>query len=460
VKSEELVKEELQLSEDFKELFNTFSHSVICSKKDLFPVLNSVLESVLPSDRYHCVTSGDQLLEVNAKERKSFSDYFTDLKIIRSVDRDKHSRQCEIFERRFDSFVVSLTGEYRAKLDLSASTYISVNFIFDRGQEGCSLNCIEEFKKIVCSKFFIPPDSVYLAYEGAKYEFVSIQVPSKYSQNFMLAPLYIDRIVALKNQRVEFMACNERRFFFMKWNMDGDVLLGDVIYSVGQNQIMSAHLKGEKSIALKYCGVSLGDGYVQYLESILNDYHEDIPAVKGLYYSKNEYPIIVMENSVPLEKSVLHLPLNEVNQVSFLLDIVNCIVVFGKTNPCIDIKVYSDVVFVYDKGVKLKAQLCPLYGYSFILDHRRCDNQSLLLVPGDLQWMENITKYLQFGNYTDKLPEDHLMKKLLEQKWLSVDVNIRPRSFEALREELHDLHGKFLKYTKNSNGVVTVKYVK
>lgn len=437
-----MVKEEIQLLKDFEELYSSFSNSLLYTKEDLFTVLYSASESVLPLERYNLQSCDytEQVLDLIAERRKYYSDYFTDLKIIRSVGRDEQRKQCDFFERRFDSYVLNLVREHRAQANLSSSTNTVVEFIFDRGQEAYSL---KEFEKLICSKFFIPPDSVYFTYG---YEFVSIQIPNEFSQNFILAPYYFSRIVALKNQKVEFLTCKERSFFLMKWNiyMDGDILLGDVINSIGENQIIRVLLRGKESIALSFCGISLGDGYVQYLESLLNNYHENIPAVKGLYYSKNKYPLLIMEDCVSFEKGVTQFPVDEVNQVSFLLDIVNCIVEFMRSNQNIVIKVHSDVVYVHDNGVKLEAKLCPLYGYSFILDHRMCDDQSVSLVPDDLQWMENITKYLQFGNYTDKLPENHLMKKLLEQKWLSDDENIRPCSFGTLHEELHDLHGKFL----------------
>lgn len=433
---------------DFKELFNRFSEFIIFSKEDLFPILYSASESVLDLDRYHIFTFefSEQLLEFVAEERKDFSDYFNELKIIRCIGSAKERKQCEVFERRFDSYILSMADSYRTQLSSqSKGCDCFVDFLFDRGQEEYDVYFLRDFEAGLCANFSISPDSMDMVYIG---EFISIQIPEKYAQNFVFTPFYSSRIVALKNQKVQFMKQKEHIFFLTKWNVfkEEDITIGEEISLHGQNRIMSVALRGNNCIGIEYCGDSRDEGYLHYLESVLNNHFENIPAIKGLYYARKEYPLLIMEDCMLLEKGVTKFPVKEVNQVSFLLDVVNCIIKFRDTNQSIAIKVYSDAVYVHDKGKRLEAKLCPLYGYSFTLDpgeviyHK--PSKSLLL--DDLQWMVNITKYLQFGNYTDKLPEDHVMKKLLEQKWLSTDDNFRPCSFRALREDLQDLHGKYM----------------
>ena len=46
-------------------------------------------------------------------------------------------------------------------------------------------------------------------------------------------------------------------------------------------------------------------------------------------------------------------------------------------------------------------------------------------------------------NEDRELPKDHIMKKLLEQKWLSGEDRFRPQSYRALCEDLEDFYGKF-----------------
>ena len=102
-------------------------------------------------------------------------------------------------------------------------------------------------------------------------------------------------------------------------------------------------------------------------------------------------------------------------------------------------------LFAKKNGV-LQPKLCPLYGYTYIPD----DSQELLessqvtsLPLEDLLWMRNIAEILDCNDH--KLSEEHLLKRLFDQRWLSEENCFRPASFKVLCEELQNLLGKFAK---------------
>ena len=94
-------------------------------------------------------------------------------------------------------------------------------------------------------------------------------------------------------------------------------------------KMVQVELEGAQYIALEYtesfCDEFSADtGYIDYMNSLLNKKHRNVPAVKGVYYRSNpeeekrQFPSIVIENLKPLKDAVVEEEMSQVNQVSLL----------------------------------------------------------------------------------------------------------------------------------------------
>ena len=354
-----------------------------------------------------------------------------------------------MFERRFDKYVEGLACEYRQQVSAEVdSGYFLVEFIVDQGDQQYLCN---EFKHILVKFFSVPQEFIEVKLSavggpGGGQVFL-IQLPEKYSSSLVLAPFYGSRIHALKNHGVQFVRYKEHEVFLSKWNLysEQEVTLGETLHKEGSNKVISVDVRGTACNAVEYTEVSTAEfdeGYVQHLENVLNHHHKNIPAMKGLCYLQNnsmQYPLLMMEHSLPLKLDPrLKFPFEEIDQVSFLLDLARCIVEFKATSKLITLKIYANAVYLCRRENRLEANLCPLYGYTFLFN--QVENPKFLSVE-NLHWMSAITEYLQFGKEGEKLPDNHVLKRLLYQKWLSNEDYARPRDYEALHKNLHDLHG-------------------
>ena len=87
-----------------------------------------------------------------------------------------------------------------------------------------------------------------------------------------------------------------------------------------------------------------------------------------------------------------------------------------------------------------------MYGLSFIRRIGRLSDQENASIPlVELQWMRDVVKFIHFkGSITEKvdLPENHVLKEMFDQKWLSVNDQFRPLSYKILCDEIENLLGK------------------
>ena len=436
--------EKSDLLKSYEELFNDFSKN-ISSREDSFHALFSASKSVFSLKDLSSGCDCRELLENISKQRISFNDIFLEISMIRSAGSDKDREACDMFERRFDKYVEGLACEYQKQV----STHVDegcflVEFIVDQGQHRCLGS---EFKHQLVEHFSIPQESidVKLSAVGGPVggQVFLIQLPEKYSSSFILAPFYGSRIHALKNFGVQFVRYKEHEIFLSKWNLYSkqEITLGETSLEEGHNKVISVNARGSTCMAVQYTEESsvsaevFDEGYIQYLESVLNHYHKNIPAVKGLCYLQGDskhYPLLIIEDCLSLKLDPrLEFPFEDVCQVSFLLDLVNCIIEFNATSKLITLIIYANAVYICRRENRLEAKLCPLFGYTFLFD--QAENPSV----EDLHWMSVVTEYLQFGKDGQKLPESHVLKKWLYQKWLS---SVGQRDYKELREDLCDLH--------------------
>ena len=342
-----------------------------------------------------------------------------------------------------------------------------VELVIDSEQEENILTSVSNLKYRIGQSFSIPHQQILLNGVRRGSLMVSFQIPQDYITSFMFSSLHANLITSLKKERVHFIKFGDHEMFLSQWNIlqDQDLKFGKTILSKEQNKVLSVKLNGEKCMALKYT-VKTGDqytrmGYVKYLENCLNFCHKNMVAVRGLYYPRRssdlQYPLLITEKYKSLKKVISKVRVNEVDQVSFLLDIANCINSFKCTSPSINIKVDPTTIFTSKEKGQLQAKYCPLFGYSFTVNDISSlyHQQTLSLSLEDLGWMADVTKYLHFGRETRKknLPDDHLMKKMLEQKWLSENDHFRPPNFKVLCEDLQQLLGKKNSYLNHQKTI-------
>ena len=452
--------EKTELLKSYKELFNDFSKN-ISLHEDSFHALLSASTSVFALEDLPSNGNCEDLLQYISEQRVSFSDIFLEIKVIRSVGSHRDREACDMFERRFDKYVEGLACEYRKQVSAHVDEgYFLVEFIVDQGHQQylCS-----EFKHILVEHFSIPQESikVKLSAVGGPVggQVFLIELLEDYSSTFLLAAFCGSRIHALKNHGVQFVKYKGHEIFLSKWNLYSkqEVTLGETLHEEGSNKVITVDVRGTACVAVQYTEVGshfaeFDEDYVQHLESVLNHHHKNIPAVKGLCYLQNsfvQYPLFIMEHCLPLKLVPwLEFPFEETSQVSFLLNLAQCIVEFKATCKFITLRIYANAVYLCTRENKLEAKLCPLYGYTFLFN--QAENPKFLSVE-NLHWMSAITEYLQFGEDGEKLPENHVLKKWLYQKWLSNEDYVRPRNYEVLYENLRDLYGNFFWFLQHDN---------
>ena len=440
--------------ESFKELFETFE-AMVLSSEDLFPSLILAINGVYSDFTESMGSNAEELLQYISGKREHFSDLFLEVQVIRmlgsDIDRkvcEMFERECEMFERRCDRYFLNIAFKYNAQF--LEEKELSIELILDRGKED-SESIVSSFKSELTEAFSITRESMKMKYDEFGLQFLSVQIPKQFQQEFVFSPLYSDKLSCLMKQRVQFAMIDRHKYFLAKWRIfqDGEITVVDKTkFSHGCNNIFSVKHKNMAYMALEYSPeLERDEGFLQYLECILNHHHKHIPAIKGLYYpsqsSMFQYPWVVMEECEPLLKSVTNFPVKEVNQVSFLLDIVHCFNEFKNSDPPIVFKVGSiDSIYAYHEKDKLKARILPLYGFSCNAAEKENIHREKSLTTTDLHWMLDVTRFLHNGPENSPLPENHIMKKLLEQKWLSKEVRFQPQSYKHLCEDLEDFHGR------------------
>ena len=434
----------------FKGLFEDFEKMILSSEKDTFPPLVLALKSIYSDFDESLCDNTKELLQYISGKRECFSDYFFEVQVIRTLGSNDHRETCEKFERGCDRYFLNIAFKYHVQLSQFLEEDTSfLEFILDRGEVNVK-HIASGFQSELSRAFSISRELLKVKYGDFGMQFLSVEIPGQFISEFIFSPLYANRVAALKNENVQFFMVGKHKFYLTKWRifLDKEITVDKITFSYSNGHLLSVKHKDASFMALEYLIDSSGvrdKGYVQYLESILNGYHKYTPSVKGLYYPKQnsmlQYPWVIMEKCESLMGGVKEFPVKEVNQVSFLLDIVRCIREFD--DQSVAIKVNSKSIFVDHKNGKFEARFCPFYGYSYQNMDVIEEIQVKSLAKADLQWMADITKYLQNGNENSELPKDHIMKKLLEQKWLSGEDRFRPQSYRVLCEDLEDFYGKF-----------------
>ena len=290
--------------------------------------------------------------------------------------------------------------------------------------------------------FFLGTDQENIPHEQVchRAQVIWMEIPNKYYSNLKFS-LFTYKLRALMNEKVMFFMLNEHKYFLMKWKIyqETDFIFGEGIFRYENCKINYVGLQGNTYIAIEHTrkidSTSAEDEeYIEYLRCIMNHYHGNLPDIKGLIIPQEgpelRYPLLIMECCESIQNVTN--PVKEGNQVSFLLDIAKSIARFQHINRSIHMTIDLNFLCFRARESKLIAKLIPLYGFNFTFD-----NQPEL---PHMQWMMDVTKRLHFGeNFIDQeLPDNHLLKKLLEQQWLSIHQQF---SYKKLSEDLQDLQG-------------------
>ena len=384
-----------------------------------------------------------------AYQPKYISNYFDEMKIVRLVGNDIDQEKCNVFENSYDSYVLNVAHNHRTQI--VEDGHLLVTFVLDGVLEG---NSIIQFNSEIISNFSLPPKQIQVT-KLYQLNVITMQIPEDYISNLTFTPLYANKIALLKDKRVEFFMFKKHELILTKWNVfqNTDFIFGEAIFCNETGKIITVYFQTHKYFAIevfrKIGSKSAEDEeFIEYIKCLLNYYHENLPDVKGLIYPqehlKLQYPLLLTEGYEPLCNIASHTPVEEKYQISFLLDIIKCITRFKQINTSISIKVDSRVLFFRKRGNNFEPKLFPLYGFNFTFNQSHVKGQLKSLPLEDLAWMMDVTKFLYFGaNSEQVLPENHLLKKLLQQQWLSCEDHYRPTSFKQLSEDLQDLQGNF-----------------
>ncbi len=291
---------------------------------------------------------------------------------------------------------------------------------------------------------------------------ISIQVPSKYVKSFSILPLLRSRMLSLQEWCVRSLKFRNEVVHLDHWNVLNSVDFGSKgILCTANAEIVRATLNDAEYLALKY-NENISDettadtGYITYLDRFCSGKYKNLPAVKGVYYHSEtyHYPFTVVENLKSLKEMLsITQEVSQVTQISILSDIT-CSVASFESDQGHQVSVFPDSVFVQDSvdpDSELTACFCPLYGHSFHIKKAKSQDQQTSFLRTSLpleqlQWMSDVIKYIHFqGNVTadTELPEDHILKRLFDQKWISKEARFRPKDFKVLSEELQHLLGMY-----------------
>lgn len=338
-------------------------------------------------------------------------------------------------------------------------------FVLDEDQNFRLKDAIK-FKLRVCRMLGLKNHQIKLHQLKSGSVIVFIQIPSSHCHLFSTLPLFHDRLLFLQEWHVQRYELENEMVDIGNWNILTSLHLErENIMCIAKTDFFSANLNGtEECLALEYTESFTDEStakaeYVQYINCFFSGKFKNLPKVKGIFYSKSKhgmysYPTLIMEKIKPLINMVSEKQeILAVTQISFLHDIC-CTISSFKENSNYQISVTPDSVFIQENSIfdsEISAYFCPLYGHSFhikedVMPDEQSSSYPTPLALKSLQWMNDLIKFIHFKSKvtaSSELPDDHILKKMFNQKWMSEEECFRPTNFKALAEELHHLLGKF-----------------
>ena len=337
----------------------------------------------------------------------------------------------------------------------------TIMFVLDKGQSFRLIDAYD-FKVSLSEILGVKLHKIFLHQVEIGSIKISIQIHSKYRKFLHIIPLFQSHLLSLKEWHTLSYHLQNRVVYLHNWNIISSIDLGeDYIVNTARAQIVQAKHGETECLAIKYTErfsdkSSADPGYMDYLDAFLSGKYKYLPDVKGVCYNQSSedsqhcYPTLIVDKMMSLQKVASTQEMSQINQVSLLHDILSSVASFEHDQKY-EVSVFPDSVFVQessDQICDITARFCPLYGHSFLSKELdlSIDFYSTPLPLERLQWMRDVVKYIHFqGKPTAKseeLPDSHILKKMFDQKWISIEDRFRPMDFRTLRDELQHILGK------------------
>ena len=405
--------------------------------------------------------NSEQLLQL-IFDHQSFMnfDFFIN-DIIGRIGSVEDKRNAEEYIEAFKIYAKCRVHECGSSFSPALTNHCTICFIIDSNQPVHAVGELNDFKLFLCELLDIKPAKILIHQAEIGSLIIYIQIPCDDLHRLENIPLFPRKLKAIKDKCVQSYKFEKREVMLKHWRMLTDVTLETPDSPVEesplhekQSKMVTAKHKGKECMALVYPDQfteesTVDAGYIKYLEVLIRN-HKEVPSIKGLYYPPTEeegqkkYPAVIIEKLEPLKEvasSSNYYGESEVNQLSLLTSVSSCMSRFENLNQ--KVKVVMDHIFIHKNAAEMEAKLIPVYDQSFIGEQPSLNSETLS--HDDLLWMkETILSIFSRGNITTdiQLPENHLLKNVFEQKWLSKDTRLRPATYSVLTDELQHLLGK------------------
>ena len=344
----------------------------------------------------------------------------------------------------------------------SLTDHFSIVFIIDKNQDQYRISDLFLFRLHLSKYIGIDDTKILLVGVKGGSVIVCVQIPDSFFKMLLYQPLYPKKIEAFKDTSVRSYSFKDHEVVLKHWKTLTNVSLPPTESPTHKKQgkiIKSAHHQGEECMALVYPNQFSKESeidikYIKYLEVLIRD-HKEVPSIKGLYYPPEEgelqkYPVVITEKLKFLEEITFPTDYDESDidllQISLLSNIASGAKRFEKLNH--KVKVSTDHILIQEDDAEYKAKFIPVYGDSFtdeIPSDQYSASISESLAQDDLLWMKEVILHiLSHGGNTShiEIPGQHILKNVIEQKWLSKDTQFRPHTYSELADELQHLLGK------------------
>ena len=341
------------------------------------------------------------------------------------------------------------------------TNHFSIIFIVNENQEEYRISDLFTFRLHLSEYIGIDDTKILLAGVKGGSVIVHVLLPDSFLKKLLSRPLYPKKIEAFKDASVRSYHWKDHEVLLKHWKTLTNVSLppaeSSPIHEKKGKIIKSAHHQGEECMALVYPNQFSKESevdieYIKYLEVLIRD-HKEVPSIRGLYYPPEEgelqrYPVVITEKLKFLEEITIPTNYDESDidllQISLLSNIASCAKGFEKLNH--KMKVSTDHILIQEDAAEYKAKFIPVYGDSLISEiHSNSISKSL--PQDDLLWIKEIVLHIvSHGGSTShvEIPDKHILKNMIEQKWLSEDTQFRPHTYSELADELQHLLGEYI----------------
>ena len=407
------------------------------------------------------IKASNKLLETICKHQ-SFMNFDILVKsLISSFGSEQDKENADDYITRFEEYAKCIAIDCSKMCPSVLTNHFSSTFIINKNQDQYRIRDLYSFRLNLAQYIGMDDTKILLVGVEGGSVIVHVQIPDSFFKMLLYQPLYPKKIEAFKDTSVKSYCFKDHEVVLKHWKTLTNVSLPPIESSPAHEKqgkiIKSAHHQAEECMALVYPNQFSEESeidikYIKYLEALIRD-HKEVPSIKGLYYPPEEeglqkYPVVITEKLKFLEEITFPTKYDEADfdllQISLLSNIASGARRFEKLNH--KVKVSTDHILIQEDDAEYKAKFIPVYGDSFT-DEIPSDQYSISesLPHDDLLWMKEVILHiLSHGGNTShvEIPGQHILKNVIEQKWLSKDTQFRPHTYSELADELQHLLGK------------------